>query len=109
MWSRGAYLSLVAVPAWQDGVTAGRGWIAVALVIFASWNPLKALVGAYFFGGLSILGFYQSTFGLNFSTYVFDMVPYIATIFVLVVVSMRKSRELSPPKALSVPYFREER
>jgi len=105
----GAYLSLVAVPAWQDGVTAGRGWIAVALVIFASWNPLKALVGAYFFGGLSILGFYQSTFGLNFSTYVFDMVPYIATIFVLVVVSMRKSRELSPPKALSVPYFREER
>lgn len=105
----GAYLSLVAVPAWQDGVTAGRGWIAVALVIFASWNPLKALVGAYFFGGLSILGFYQSTFGLSLSTYVFDMVPYIATIAVLVFVSMRKSRELSPPKSLSIPYFREER
>lgn len=105
----GAYLSLVYVPAWQDGVTAGRGWIAVALVIFASWNPLKALIGAYLFGGLDIIGFRIQGSGFYISQYIIDMLPYVVTIFVLVVVSMRKSRELSPPKSLAIPYFREER
>ena len=105
----GAYLSLVYVPAWQDGVTAGRGWIAVALVIFASWNPLKALIGAYLFGGLDIIGFRIQGSGFYISQYIIDMLPYVVTILVLVVVSMRKSRELSPPRSLGVPYFREER
>ena len=105
----GAYLSLVYVPAWQDGVTAGRGWIAVALVIFASWNPLKELIGAYLFGGLDIIGFRIQGSGFYISQYFIDMLPYVVTIVVLVVVSMRKSRELSPPKSLGVPYFREER
>ncbi len=105
----GAYLSLVYVPAWQDGVTAGRGWIAVALVIFASWNPLKALIGAYLFGGLDIIGFRIQGSAISISQYIIDMLPYVVTIVVLVVVSMRKSRELSPPKSLGVAYFREER
>ncbi|WP_125152858.1 ABC transporter permease [Clostridium rectalis] len=105
----GAYLSLVYVPTWQDNITAGRGWIAVALVIFASWNPYKALIGSYLFGGLDIIGFRLQGLGINVSQYVIDMLPYVITIIVMVFVSIRKSSENSPPKSLSVPYFREER
>ncbi|MNM48063.1 L-arabinose transporter permease protein [compost metagenome] len=103
----GAYLSLVYVPAWQENVTAGRGWIAVALVIFVGWNPFKALIGAYFFGGLDILGFRISSPFIN--QYLIAAIPYIATFVVLVVVSMRNSRKNSPPKSLGQSYFREER
>lgn len=105
----GAYLSLVYVPAWQEGVTAGRGWIAVALVIFATWNPYKALFGAFLFGGLDIIGFRIQGLGINVSQYFIDMLPYLVTITVLVVVSMRKSKENAPPKGLGNAYFREER
>lgn len=105
----GAYLSLVYVPSWQDNITAGRGWIAVALVIFAAWNPYKALFGAYFFGGLDIIGFRIQGTGFFISQYLIDMLPYLVTVVVLVVVSFRKSKKNSPPKALGVSYFREER
>jgi simple sugar transport system permease protein len=105
----GAYLSLVYVPALQEGVTAGRGWIAVALVIFATWNPYKALFGAFLFGGLDIIGFRMQSLGINVSQYFIDMLPYLVTITVLVVVSMKKSMEKAGPKALSTAYFREER
>jgi simple sugar transport system permease protein len=105
----GAYLSLVYVPALQEGVTAGRGWIAVALVIFATWNPYKALFGAFLFGGLDIIGFRIQGLGINVSQYFIDMLPYLVTITVLVVVSMRKSKEKAGPKACGLPYFREER
>jgi general nucleoside transport system permease protein len=105
----GAYLSIVAVPAWQDNVTAGRGWIAVALVIFAAWNPYKALIGAYLFGGLDIVGFRIQGTGIQVSQYVIDMLPYLVTIVILVIVSFRKSKKNAPPKALSIPYYREER
>ncbi|MBC2582507.1 ABC transporter permease [Clostridium sp. DJ247] len=103
----GAYLSLVYVPAWQENVTAGRGWIAVALVIFAGWNPYKAIAGAYFFGGLDIIGFRMNN--PIVSQYLIDAVPYLVTFIVLVVVSMKKSRKNAPPKALGNAYFREER
>ncbi|MDF2891747.1 MAG: ABC-type transporter, integral rane subunit [Clostridia bacterium] len=102
-------MSLVYVPAWQEGVTAGRGWIAVALVIFATWNPYKALFGAYLFGGLDIIGFRMQGLGINVSQYFIDMLPYLVTIIVLVVVSMKKSKEKAPPKGLGNAYFREER
>ncbi|WP_298846278.1 ABC transporter permease [Clostridium sp.] len=106
----GAYLSLVYVPAWQENVTAGRGWIAVALVIFATWKPQKAIIGAYLFGGLDILGFrLQGLPGFEISQYLIDLLPYVVTIIILVIVSMRKSGKNSPPAGLSVPYFREER
>ncbi|MBC7765528.1 MAG: ABC transporter permease, partial [Hyphomonadaceae bacterium] len=105
----GAYLSLVYVPTWQDNITAGRGWIAVALIIFTAWNPYKAIVGAYFFGGLSIFGFYVQSFDLKISPYFLDMLPYAATIFALIVSSMKKSKENAAPKALGSAYFREER
>lgn len=105
----GAYLSLVYVPAWQDNVTAGRGWIAVALVIFAAWNPFKALLGAYLFGGLDIIGFRIQGSALQVSQYIIDMLPYVVTIVVLAAVSMKKSKEMAPPKHLGLPYYREER
>lgn len=103
----GAYLSLVYVPVWADNITSGRGWIAVALVIFAAWNPYKAVLGAYLFGGLDIVGFrIQNPI---VSSYVLSMLPYVVTILVLVVISVRKSKKNAPPKALGLPYFREER
>ncbi|HEX2927517.1 MAG TPA: ABC transporter permease [Ruminiclostridium sp.] len=104
----GAYMSMVTVPSWQEGVTGGRGWIAVALVIFVTWNPYKAMLGAYFFGGLSILGLYLQDY-LPIPQSIFDMLPYLATIIVLIMISLKKSKENQPPKALGEPYFREER
>jgi simple sugar transport system permease protein len=105
----GAYLSLVYVPAWQEGITSGRGWIAVALVIFATWNPYRALIGAFLFGGLDIIGFRLQGTGFAVSQYIIDMLPYVVTIIVLVFVSMKKSKDSSPPKGLGEAYFREER
>jgi len=105
----GAYLSLVYVPAWQESITAGRGWIAVALVIFATWNPYKAILGAYLFGGLDIVGFRLQGTKFAVSQYLIDMLPYVVTIAVLVFVSLKKSKDNSPPKALGEAYFREER
>ncbi|MEG0771712.1 ABC transporter permease [Clostridium sp.] len=106
----GAYLSLVYVPAWQEGVTAGRGWIAVALVIFSAWKPQRAILGAYIFGGLDILGFrLQGIQGINISQYLIDMIPYVVTIIVLVVTSMNKNSKNKAPAALGISYFREER
>lgn len=103
----GAYLSVVDVPQWQDNITSGRGWIAIALVIFCSWNPYKALFGAYLFGGLSIIGYRLQH--LNISQNLLDMLPYIITIIVLVISSLRQSKENSSPKDLGLSYFREER
>lgn len=105
----GAYLSLVYVPAWQENITAGRGWIAVALVIFATWNPYKAATGAYLFGGLDIIGFRLQKFDIKISQYFIEMLPYLVTIIVLIFISMKKSKENSPPKGLGNAYFREDR
>lgn len=105
----GAYLSLVYVPAWQENITAGRGWIAVALVIFSAWNPYKAIFSSYFFGGLDIIGFRIQGTGFPVSQYILDMLPYLATMLVLVFVSMKGSKEKAPPQGLGVAYFREER
>jgi simple sugar transport system permease protein len=105
----GAYLSLVDVPTWQEGVTAGRGWIAIALVIFANWNPYKALLGAFLFGGLEIVGFRLQGTRIQISQYLIDMLPYLVTIMVLVAASFKKGRRNNSPKALGSAYFREER
>lgn len=105
----GAYLSLVRVPIWQSDVVAGRGWIAVALVIFASWNPLKAFFGAVLFGGLSILGLRLQAMGINVSQYLVDMIPYVATIVIVIISTHKKSKESQSPGDLGNSYFREER
>ena len=105
----GGYLSLVYVPAWQDSVVAGRGWIAVALVIFSRWNPFLAIWGAVFFGGLDILGFRLQKYHLPVSQYFLDALPYVMTILVLILGSIRKSANRAAPKGLGISYFREER
>jgi len=106
----GAYLSLVYIPNWQENVVAGRGWIAIAHVIFSAWNPYKAIFGAFLFGGLDIIGFRLQSAGIQVvSQYLVDMLPYLVTIAILVIVSMKKSKRNSPPKNLGTPYFREDR
>jgi ABC-type uncharacterized transport system permease subunit len=105
----GAYLSLAYAPSWQENMTSGRGWIAVALVIFAIWNPMRALLGSYLFGGVEALTFRMQTAGVNISTFYLSMLPYILTILVLVLVTIRLRSEAGAPAALSVAYHREER
>ncbi len=105
----GAYLSLVIVPIWQVDVVGGRGWIAVALVIFASWNPIKALFAAFLFGGLGILGLRLQSMGVHVSQYLVDMIPYIATILIVIISTLRNRKEGMPPADLGNAYFREER
>lgn len=105
----GAYLAVVFVPSWQDNITAGRGWIAVALVIFTSWNPYRALWGAILFGGLDIVGFRIQSLNIPVNQYFLRMLPYLATFLVIVFGSIRKSTRHNPPKDLGNPYFREER
>lgn len=106
----GAYFSLAIVPTWADGVTAGRGWIALALVIFGFWRPDLTLVGAYLFGALSSLGPTLQTRGVDIPVQFLDSLPYLMTVVVLVAVSSGwASRRLGAPAALGTPYEREER
>ncbi len=105
----GAYLSLIRVPIWQSDVVTGRGWIAVALVIFASWNPAKAFIGAILFGGLSILGLRLQAMGFSISQYLVDMIPYVATIVIVIISSHKRKKENQPPADMGNAYFREER
>jgi simple sugar transport system permease protein len=105
----GAYMTLVTIPVWQENVVAGRGWIAVAFVIFASWRPAKALLGALVFGALSILGYRLQAMGISVSQYLVDMIPYIATILIVIISTHKNRKEDLPPADLGNPYFREER
>ena len=105
----GAYMSLVTVPVWQENIIAGRGWIAVALVIFASWNPIKALIGGFLFGGLSIIGFRLQSMGIHVSQYLIDMLPYAATIIIVIISTRKNKKEDMAPADLGNAYFREER
>jgi general nucleoside transport system permease protein len=106
----GAFFSLALTPSWLPGMTAGAGWIAVALVIFAFWRPALTLVGAYFFGALSSLGFNLQSRGVNLPPEVFAALPYVLTIVVLVAVSTGwAKRRLGAPAALGIPYQREDR
>ena len=105
----GAYLSLAYAPSWLENMTAGRGWIAVALVIFALWDPWRALAGSYLFGGVDALGFHLQVIGMPISIFILNMLPYIFTILVLVLVLIKKGGRLAAPNSLGVPYDREER
>jgi simple sugar transport system permease protein len=112
----GAYLSLVFVPRWQENITAGSGWIAVALIVFSTWNPLRAIFAAYLFGALRGLGFKFQNINITiagsriiFHSQILDMIPYIATIVVLLIITRRKKKEYQAPAALGSAYFREER
>lgn len=82
----GAYLSLALTPMWAEGMTAGRGWIALALVVFATWKPRGVVLGAYLFGGVTMLQFHGQGLGLDVPSEFLSMLPYLATIVVLVII-----------------------
>ncbi len=91
-------------------MTAGRGWIAIALVIFAAWNPLYALAGAYLFGGIDALSLRLQAMNVMVSPFFLRMLPYLFTLLVLVLVTRKSTRHrFGTPKALGLPYEREER
>ena len=106
----GVYFSVVFARAWTDNLTAGRGWIALALVIFASWRPLLILPGALFFGFIDSLNFQLQASGVQISADILGMMPYVLTLVVLMLVWRRQQRQhRGMPKALGVPYQREQR
>ena len=85
----GAFLSLVQVPIWGEGMTAGRGWIALGLVVFASWLPFRVILGAILFGGITILQLHAQGFNIRISAQYLSMLPYLATIVILVALRIR--------------------
>ena len=102
----GGYLSLVRVPQWTEGMTAGAGWIALALVVFASWQPFRLLVGAYIFGGVTLLQLNLQALGVEINVALLSMSPYLVTIAVLVFMSARRAKgSLEAPRSLGKTFF----
>ncbi len=103
----GAFLSVYYTPLWAEGMVAGRGWIAVALVVFATWRPLRVVLGAYLFGGVMVLMLFLQGSGLkmNIPAQLLSSLPYLATIFVLVLISRNvKTIRLNSPVSLGLPF-----
>jgi general nucleoside transport system permease protein len=101
----GAYLSLVVTPLWVERMTAGRGWIALALVVFAAWRPWRVLLGAYLFGGITVLQLHSQALGVKVDAQLLAMLPYLATIAVLVLISRDTMRlRLNAPACLGKPF-----
>ncbi|SDB82151.1 ABC transporter permease [Acinetobacter boissieri] len=97
----GAFLSTVYTPMWIENMVAGRGWIAIALVVFATWKPTRLMLGAYLFGGVTILQFHAQALGLNVPNEFLSALPYVATIVVLVIISRdRKLLKMNLPASL---------
>ncbi|HSG18867.1 MAG TPA: ABC transporter permease [Anaerolineae bacterium] len=107
----GAYLSLSYTPGWTENLTGGRGWIVIALVIFATWDPARAVVGALLFGGINAIQFRLQASGTTIPASLLNMLPYILTVVVLVLVTWREGlgKRVGAPAALGLPYNREER
>ena len=104
----GFYISVCYAPMWQEGMTAGRGWIALALVVFATWKPWRLLVGAYIFGGVAIMQMNLQAFGVKLPGQFFNMMPYLATLMVLVFISSNKVRlKLNAPSSLTMPFIKD--
>jgi len=104
----GVYLSVGYSRLWVEGMTAGKGWITIALVIFANWNPLIAYGGAYLFGGLTQLGLNLQKFNIPFPIILLKSIPYVFTLLFLLFISIKGKRS-NLPKALGESYFRESR
>ena len=101
----GGYLSLVYTPQWVENMTAGRGWIALALVVFASWLPLRVLAGAYLFGAISILSFVFQAMSVGIPSQFLSSLPYLGTILALVVISGNKAlTRRNTPASLGQPF-----
>jgi general nucleoside transport system permease protein len=101
----GSYLSVVYAPLWVEGMVAGRGWIALALTVFATWRPARLLLGAYLFGGVTMLQLHLQGSGVQIPSAVMSMLPYLATIVVLVLISRNPAWiRLNMPASLGKPF-----
>ena len=100
----GAYMSLVYTPFWTSGMTGGRGWIALAIVVFASWLPWRAMVGAYLFGALTILQLHAQSAGVPLPSQFLAALPYLITILVLVLIMLARRGGAAGPASLGVPF-----
>lgn len=107
----GAHLSLAYTPGWTENLTGGRGWIAIALVIFATWNPGRAVIGAVLFGGVNAIQFRLQAAGTTIPAAFLGMMPYLFTVIVLVIITWWETfrKRVGAPAALGLPYVREER
>ncbi len=107
----GAHLSLAYTPGWTENLTGGRGWIAIALVIFATWDPARAVVGALLFGGVNAVQFRLQAAGTTIPAAFLNMMPYAFTVLVLVLITWWEAfrKRVGAPAALGLPYMREER
>jgi ABC-type uncharacterized transport system permease subunit len=107
----GAHLSLAYTPGWTENLTGGRGWIAIALVIFATWDPWRAVIGAILFGGVNAIQFRLQAAGTTIPAAFLGMLPYVFTIVVLVLITFLETfrKRVGAPAALGLPYVREER
>ncbi len=104
----GAYLAIAYTPMWVEGMTSGRGWVALALVVFATWRPARVMVGAYLFGGVTIIQFHIQGFGIDIPSQFLSMLPYLATIVVLVFISRDiNTIRLNSPASLGVAFHPE--
>lgn len=104
----GAFLSLFYTPLWVENMTAGRGWIALALVVFATWRPARVMIGAYLFGGVTVAQFFAQGEGAAIPSQVLSMLPYLATIVVLVLISRNLNTiRLNAPVSLGKPFHPE--
>ena len=102
------YVMSYASGVWSNNAFGDRGWMAIALVIFALWKPSMAIVGSFLFGALCNANNYIPGLGVE-TQELFKMLPYVVTIIVLIITSMRKNREHQPPASLGLNYFREDR
>ncbi len=101
----GAYLSLSYSPMWVENMSAGRGWIALALVVFGTWRPWRVFMGAYLFGGITILQLHAQAVGIGIASQFMSMLPYIATIVVLVLISRDRNKiKLNAPACIGKPF-----
>ncbi len=102
----GAYISVVYTPLWIEGMVAGKGWIALALTTFATWRPARLLLGAYLFGGVTMLQFHLQSQGVQIPSQFLTMLPYLATVVVLVLISRNAAFiKVNMPASLGKPFF----
>ena len=102
----GAYISVVYTPLWIEGMVAGKGWIALALTTFATWRPARLLLGAYLFGGVTMLQFHLQGEGVHIASQFLTMLPYLSTIVVLVLISRNSAWiRANMPASLGKPFF----
>ena len=102
----GAYLSIIYTPLWVEGMVSGKGWIALALTTFATWRPARVLLGAYLFGGVTMLQFHLQGIGVDIPSQFLSMLPYVATVLVLALISRNPQWiRINMPASIGKPFY----